>query len=82
MICNKCGHFADDHTLQGSLEPKYCIVANCDCTGWVKRNDHAEDFLPIVDKLAELKGLLSKLEPGFLLKWDKNGKPHIVKRED
>ena len=82
MICNKCGHFADDHTLQSSWDTRYCIVAGCDCTGWIRKPDRAEDFLPEIDKSKELKELLNKLEPGLLIKWDENGKPHIVKRKD
>ena len=44
MICGKCGHFADDHTFSGSLDPRYCTADGCKCNGWEVKKDSCLPF--------------------------------------
>ena len=78
MICDTCGHFADEHTMAGAREARYCIVPNCQCNGWVRKHDKAEDFLP---KDAKLRKILKEIQPEWIIEWDENGLPHKVRRK-
>lgn len=79
MICKHCGHYADDHTMAGAMEPKYCVIVECQCHGWSRKMDKAEDFLP---EDAKLREVMKQLEPEYIIEWDEDGRPHKVRRKD
>ncbi len=62
MICRWCWHGADDHSLAGAMDPKFCKQPECKCSGWTRLMDEAEDF---VSEDFKLRAAMKQLDEEF-----------------